>query len=295
MRFLLSTGVSTIAAVRVPASISNLGGGFDCLGLAIDLWLEARLVEGEGTTVYLGTLEQLDPEHDFLTQTLLAQGLPGGTHLEVESRIPVGKGLGSSAAAVVAALALADLARGLELEPHRIFDRASRIEGHPDNAGPAVYGGLFLASSHRTKLKLSPEVGIALAVPEASIDTHKARELLPEEISRNAAIAQAARAAALVLGLTGGDAGLIGFGMQDQIAVPYRRHLILGYDAAVQAGLEAGAFGVTISGAGSAVLAFAPKARATEVASAMAQALTRAGNPASHLAPEATDRGLMQL
>ncbi|GIW51965.1 MAG: homoserine kinase [Gemmatimonadales bacterium] len=265
------------------------------MGLAIDLWLEARLVEGEGPAIYRGTLEHLDPARDLFTATFVAESPPGGTHLEVESRIPVGKGLGSSAAAIVAALALADLARGLELRQDTIFDRASRIEGHPDNAGPAVYGGLFLASSHRTQLKLNSEVGIALAIPEASIDTRQARALLPEQISREAAIGQAARAAALVLGLTGGEPELIAFGMEDHIAVPCRRKLIIGYDAAVRAGLEAGAWGVTISGAGSALLAFAPKAAAAEVAGAMAQALTRAGNPARDLAPEPSDRGLTIL
>ncbi len=279
----------------MPASTSNLGAGFDCLGLAIDLWLEARLVEGEGNAVYRGTLEELDPANDVLAQTFLAASPLRGTHLEVESEIPVGKGLGSSAAAVVAALALADLALGVKLERDRIFERASRIEGHPDNAGPAVYGGLFLASARGTRLKLSPEIGIALAVPDVSVDTQKAREILPHEVSRDAAIAQATAAAALVLGLTSGDPELIAFGMQDHIAVPYRRNLIRGYDVAVKAGLEAGAFGVTISGAGSAVLALAPKAAAAEVARAMARALTRSGNPASALAPEPTERGLTAL
>lgn len=287
--------MSVIAAVRVPASTSNLGAGFDCLGLAIDLWLEARLLEGEGSAIYRGTLEHWNSAHDLIAQALGAEGAPRGFHLEVDSRIPVGKGLGSSAAAVVAGLALADLAAGLELEPDRIFERASRIEGHPDNAGPAVYGGLFLASSHRTKLSLAPEVGIALAIPETSIDTRKARDLLPAAVPRDVAVSQAARAAALVLGLTGGDPELIAWGMEDQIAVPYRRELIPGYEAAVEAGLKAGAWGVTISGAGSALLAFAPKSAAPEVARAVAQALTLAGNPAWDLAPQPSDRGLTKL
>lgn len=285
----------TSIAVRVPASTSNLGAGFDCLGLALDLWLEARLVEGGGEPSYRGTLAGFDPAHDLIARALRAEGIARELRLDVRSEIPVAKGLGSSGAAVVAGLALAELARGQSLDHDRVFERALRLEGHPDNAGPAVYGGLFLAGPRPTRLRLSPELAVAFASPEATIDTHAARARLPRDVPRDVAIAQAARAAALVLGLTGGEPDLIAFGMEDQLAVPHRKDLIPGFDAAVAAGREAGAYGVTISGAGSALLAITSPKSAAAVGEAMALALTRAGNPARPLTPKVSEGGLRRV
>ena len=279
-------------AVRVPASTSNLGAGFDCVGLALDLWLEARLIEGEGPATYAGTLASLSPDRDLIARTIRAAGLSGRWQLEVRSEIPVGKGLGSSGAAVVAGLALVDLARGAELNRDGLLERATAVEGHPDNVGPAIYGGLFLASQGGGRLTLSPAVGIALAVPDVTIDTHAARARLPREVAREGAIAQASRAAALILGLTQGRSDLIAYGMEDQLAVPRRKEMIPGFDAAVAAGRAAGAYGVTISGAGSALLGIGPPQLAGRVALAMAEALTRAGNPAAGLTPGVATTGL---
>ena len=279
-------------AVRVPASTSNLGAGFDCVGLALDLWLEARLIEGEGPATYAGTLASLSPDRDLIARTIRAAGLSGRWQLEVRSEIPVGKGLGSSGAAVVAGLALVDLARGAELNRDGLLERATAVEGHPDNVGPAIYGGLFLASQGGGRLTQSPAVGIALAVPDVTIDTHAARARLPREVAREVAIAQASRAAALILGLTQGRSDLIAYGMEDQLAVPRRKEMIPGFDAAVAAGRAAGAYGVTISGAGSALLGIGPPQLAGRVALAMAEALTRAGNPAAGLTPGVATTGL---
>ncbi len=279
-------------AVRVPASTSNLGAGFDCVGLALDLWLEARLLEGDGPATYSGTLADLPPDRDLIAGTIRSAGLPGRWHLEVRSAIPVGKGLGSSGAAVVAGLALADLARGIPLNHDRLLERATAVEGHPDNVGPAIYGGLFLASQGGGRLTLHSAVGIALALPDASIDTHAARACLPREVAREVAIAQAGRAAALILGLTQGQPELIAYGMEDQLAVPRRKEMIPGFDAAVAAGRAAGAYGVTISGAGSALLGIGPPPRMGLVASALAKALTAARNPAKPLTPGVATTGL---
>jgi homoserine kinase len=278
--------------VRVPASTSNLGAGFDCVGLALDLWLEARLAEGAGPPVYSGTLAGLDPQHDLIARELEVAGLAGRWHLAVHSDIPVGKGLGSSGAAVVAGLALVELARGASLNRERLLQRGAEIEGHPDNVGPALFGGLFLASQHPSQLDIAPGIGVALAVPERSLDTHAARARLPREVPREVAIAQASRAAALILGLTRGDAALIAYGMDDRLAVPYRKDLIAGFEQAVAAGRATGAYGVTISGAGSALLALCPAAAAAAAASAMAEALTAAGNVAAALTPAVARTGL---
>jgi homoserine kinase len=279
-------------AVRVPASTSNLGAGFDCLGLALDLWLEARLAEGAAGPAYHGTLTSLRPDQDITLRILRAAGVGSGWRLDVTSQIPVGKGLGSSGAAVVAGLALAQLARQERLDHAQLLALGTAEEGHPDNVGPAIYGGLFLAGRPGGWLALHSSLAPAFGVPERGIDTHQARRLLPREVPRDVAIAQATGAASLVLGLIEGDPELITRGMEDHLAVPHRKGLIPGFAAAVAAGREAGAYGVTISGAGSALLGIGPKASAPEIARAISEALTRAGNPATPLTPGVAERGL---
>jgi homoserine kinase len=279
-------------AVRVPGSSSNLGAGFDCLGLALDLWLEARLEPGAGPPRYGGTLAGLDPVDDLTRRLLADRDALEGYRLAVQSAIPIGKGLGSSAAAIVAGLALARLVLGHPFDRDAIFRGAAKEEGHPDNAGPAVYGGLVLAAQRPTKLTLHRDLAVALAIPEQAISTKTARDLLPGTVPRDTAVEQSARSAALVLGLTWGDPDLIDFGMDDRLAVPHRRQLIKGYDAAVAAALDVGAYGVTISGAGSALVAICAKADAAPVAGAMAEALTRQGSPAEPLAARVAQEGL---
>ena len=280
--------------VRVPASTSNLGAGFDCLGLALDFWLEARLVEGDGGTTYSGTLEGITPDEDFL---LLALGglVPQGMQLEVQSAVPLCRGLGSSAAARVAGLVLSLLSSDRPVDRDAVFSSAEMLEGHPDNAGPAVYGGLVLAARRPTQLQFHERLGVALTIPDQLSSTQAARAILPPRIPREDAISQASRSAALVLGLTQGDGDLIGYGMNDRIAVPHRRQLITGFDQAVLAGLEAGAYGVTISGAGSGILAVTPKDVASDVARAMTDAIVTVGSNATAVTPEVVTGGLEVL
>ncbi|MEX0692300.1 MAG: homoserine kinase [Gemmatimonadales bacterium] len=261
------------------ASTSNLGAGFDCLGLALDLWLEATLEPGRGEPEYGGTLAELDPNQDLMVAILSELGQIKGRRLRVTSQIPVGRGLGSSAAATVAALRLAGLTSD------DLYREAVVREGHPDNVGPAIYGGLVLAAHKPTRLPLHRSIGVALAVPELIVATRTARERLPLEVPRAIVVQQAQRAAALVHGLVHGDADLVDYGMDDRLAVPVRKDLIPGYDDAVAAGLDSGAWGVTISGAGSTVLAITDVAIADGVAEAMAEALTRAGTLAMPMAP----------
>ena len=281
--------------VRVPASTSNLGAGFDCLGLALDLWLEASLVPGPGAPEYAGELATVKPGSDVMLAHLSACGLTDRFHLIARSDIPVSRGLGSSAAARVAAVTLEQLARDGRLQLDEVFAHTASAEGHPDNAGPAVYGGLVLSAARPTKLTIHSDVRVALAVPQQLVETGAARAVLPENVVREKAVAQASRAAALVAGLANGDGELIEFGMQDEIALPYRKDLIPGLDQAIHAGRAAGAYGVTTSGSGSTVLGFASASRARDVAAAMAEALTQNDNPATAMTPEVSDTGVTKL
>jgi len=277
--------------VRVPASTSNLGAGFDFVGLALDIWLSAGLREGNGPPVYRGTLAGFDAEDDFLVAAL-GESMPAGFFLEVSSEIPVGRGLGSSATALVAGLSLAQLLRHGKVDRAQVFSDATAKEGHPDNAGPAVYGGLFFHAGFPRRLVFHETLGIALAIPEQVLSTKEARAVLPTHLHRAAAISQASGSAALLLGLTSGDGDLIRHGMVDNIAVPKRQSMIHGYDDAVQAGIGAGAFGVTISGAGSTLVAVCKRDHTRHVAQTMADAMTARGNTATALCPNVVEGGL---
>ena len=280
--------------IRVPASTSNLGAGFDCLGLALDLWMHVRVVDGPGEPEYSGTVTGLDRRAEIL-MSVVGDALENKHHLEIHSEIPIAKGLGSSAAAAVAGFALRQLLHEQSLDRDAIYESAVGLEGHPDNAGAATYGGFVLAAPRPARLAFNRNLGVALAVPSVPIDTKAAREILPHDLPREATIRQASRAAALVLGLMNAEGDLIGYGMDDQVAVPLRKNLISGYDQAVAAGKEAGAYGVTISGSGSAVVAIAPADDAETVAAAMATGFNQAGNPAEPMTPEVSERGVAMM
>jgi len=277
--------------IRVPASTSNLGAGFDCLGLALDIWMEARVVEGEGAPIYAGTVAGLDYHNEILAG-VVGDAVPARHHLEIHSEIPIALGLGSSAAAAVAGYALRQLLQKQSLDRDKIYEAAVRTEGHPDNAGAATFGGFVLAAPRPARLAFNRSLAVALAVPQTLINTKSARLILPSQLPREATISQVSRAAALVLGLMNAEGDLIGYGMDDQIAVPLRKGLIRGYDQAVAAGKEAGAYGVTISGSGSAILAIAREEQAADVAAAMATTLTSEGNPAEPMTPVVSERGV---
>ncbi|HEY3220110.1 MAG TPA: homoserine kinase [Gemmatimonadales bacterium] len=275
------------ARVRVPASSSNLGSGFDCIGVAIDRWLVASVtLAGEtGTTVRRrGRLTAVSVPADqdllvrgFFAACAAARVAAPGAAIDATSDIPVGCGLGSSAAAIVAGVSLADAALELHLTRQQIVDIATAIEGHPDNVAPAVYGGAVLTVRGAgtagglvsTSLQVATSLELLIAVPPFPSDTKAARALLPKTLPHADAVLAASRAAALVQGLATGDGALLGAALDDVLHVPFRRGRIPGYDAVVAAAQKAGAFGATLSGAGSAILAIAPRERSAAVGAAM--------------------------
>jgi homoserine kinase len=275
------------ARVRVPASSSNLGSGFDCVGVAVDRWLVASVtLGGSGISIRRrGTLSavRVRADQDLFTRGFRAAcaaggappgGAGGGATIEAASDIPVGCGLGSSAAAIVAGALLADQALELGLSRSQILEIGTAIEGHPDNVAPAIYGGAVLSVQTpiglvSSSLRVSPAIELLIAVPPFPNDTKAARAALPHTLPHTDAVVAASRAAALVQGLATGDGALLGAALDDVLHVPFRRGRIPGYDAVVAAAQNAGAFGATLSGAGSAILAIAPRERSATVGAVM--------------------------
>jgi homoserine kinase len=280
------------ARVRVPCSTSNVGGGFDCIGIALDRWLEAeawlRPEGGRPRIARSGALAALDaasvlPEDDLMVRGVAlacaAAGaeFPGGLSLSASSDIPVARGLGSSAAGLVAGALLADALLGLGLGALQVARVCASEEGHPDNAAPIVLGGAVLGVPRGddwtfAPLEVHPGVGIVVAIPEFETSTRAMRAALPEEVPFDAAVRAAGKGAALVRGLATADAALLAWALDDVVHVPYRRALVEGYDLVERAAIAAGAFGATLSGAGSSMIALAPHERLAAVGSAMAGA-----------------------
>jgi len=273
--------------VRVPCSTSNLGAGFDCIGLALERWLTARYlpddeplrIERGGT---LASIPTADPDDDLLLRAfragLRAHGLEHATGLlRASSDIPIARGLGSSGAAVVAGLVLAAAALGRPLGRAAELARAYEIERHPDNAAPSLYGGLVAVARDGDTLRamplpLSDELGFVFAAPDVEVATRAAREALPGEVPHAVASRGLGRVAALVQGFATGDPDLLRIGFDDELHVPYRLPLIPGARQAMNAAQDAGAFAVTISGSGSGLIAVSAHDHTLAVAEAMAGA-----------------------
>ena len=277
--------------MRVPCSTSNLGAGFDCIGLALDRYLDVEFTPLDSGGIRIGragTLEGLsvDASGDAVATAFMGELMAlgsGNVHgeLRMSSSIPVGRGLGSSAAAVVAGQVLARVATGAEIDAASILAGATRREGHPDNAAPALYGGLVgvartLHDVIAFRLSLSADIGFAWAAPPVEVSTALARGVLPASVDHAVAVRSLSRVASLVRGLATGDARLLRAGFDDELHVPYRLGLIPGAGAVIESALDAGAWAVTISGSGSGLLAVTSSGGESRVANAMARAFEAA-------------------
>jgi homoserine kinase len=272
--------------IRVPCSTSNLGAGFDCIGLAFDRYLDAGYEPGASdlTIRRAGTLRDLPANlaDDRLAAAFLAEltrrgvGNVGGTLLATSS-IPIARGLGSSGAATVAGIALAVAACGQVLDRDAALAAAVRMEGHPDNAAAALFGGLVAVASaghvpRAMRLPLSPEIAFVFGTPATGVSTERARAALPKHVPHSAAARNLGRMAALLHGLANADAESLGIGFSDELHVPYRLPLIAHANRALEAALKAGAWAVTLSGSGSGIIAACPRAAEPPVCQALLDA-----------------------
>lgn len=277
--------------VTVPATSANLGSGFDCLALALGLRneVEASLaaeprveVRGEGQDVL-----PRDEGNLVYRAAQVAARRAGVVDVafafRCTNRIPLDRGLGSSAAARVAGLAAANRLLGSPLSPDELIRLSVDLEGHPDNAVAAWVGGLVVSVRDPDGAvawqRLAPArfPTVVLCVPDLRVSTEAARARLPERVPLGDAVFNTARAALLVAAVCNGEFQALGVAMQDRLHQPYREALVPGFSEAVEAARRAGAWGVALSGAGSSLLALCPPERAEAVGEAMRSAVGRHG------------------
>lgn len=294
-------------SVRAPASSANLGPGFDALGLALDLWntVDFDLTEA-GETQFAGSGTGLLAGRENLTLTamkLLAKehgkALPP-LGMTLHADVPVARGLGSSAAAIVTGLVAANHLLDLGLNTADLFAVAARMEGHGDNVGAALYGGAILSvPGLRDAIRLTdgPSLGLlaVVFVPEATGATWVARGELPQLIPHADATFNVGTASGLAVGLMSGDRAAISAGMHDRLHEPARSRLFPHLLPLTEAARGAGAVGACLSGAGPCILALVEPEMAAEIADVFDRAAAKLAVPGASivLAPASEGTAIM--
>jgi homoserine kinase len=293
---------------RVPSSTSNLGAGFDALSLALNRYL----------TVSVQKHREFDIQVDGVSAGLIPTGpdnlvLRVAQHvaakrssnlppfsMKINNQIPLARGLGSSAAAIIAGITCYELMAGDQLSHDELFQLALEFEPHPDNLAACFYGGLISAAVSSTgavfTAKLTTASGITpvVVIPDFELSTKKARAVLPDQYSRADAVYNIQRSALIVASLTTGDWSLLREAMRDRIHERYRAPLIPGLTEILA--LETpGLLGIALSGAGPTVLAFAEPAFADQVGGTIANIFQKNGVRATPLKLEVDTRGRVIL
>lgn len=274
-------------SVRVPATSANLGPGYDAVGLALSLSMRISLersshpiveVRGVGADLIPHT-----PEHPAYRAARFVAELAGDSdahfHLIQENDIPPARGLGGSAAALVGGAVAANDLLERALAPPDLLNVVCDLDGHPDNAAPALLGGLVIGTltpEGVRAVRLEPkDLKAVVAVPDFEVSTTAARRALPEHVPHGDAAFNVGRSGLLLGALATGEYGLLRVAMQDRLHQPYRAHLIPGLENVIEAAHANGAYGACLSGSGPTVLAFAPKEKATTIAPAMRDAFEK--------------------
>ncbi|MFQ5922587.1 MAG: homoserine kinase [Anaerolineales bacterium] len=275
--------------VQVPASAANLGPGFDTLALALDLHnelvvevIDANLefqVEGEGEGRLPTDASNMIARAAYrLFRTVGTP--PPGMRIRSTNRIPLGSGLGSSAAAIVAGLMAADAIAETKMKREQLLEIAWEMEGHADNVAAAIFGGLTIVGQSSSSL-MTAQIPIApmrfaIVTPEIELPTRAMRDALPRNVTLSDAALNLGRMGLMIEALRQGDFDLLSRAAEDRLHEPYRALLIPGCSEARSAGLEAGAAAVTLAGAGPGLIAFALDSHEA-IAEAMASAFNSHG------------------
>ncbi|MBO5213568.1 MAG: homoserine kinase [Clostridia bacterium] len=252
--------------VRVPATTANLGPGFDSFGCALGLYNTYTFEAIDGGLEISGCAEKYCNPKNLSVRayelTLREAGVPyTGLRMEMlETQVPVSRGLGSSAAMIVAGVVAANAEAGYPFDNRKMLELATRIEGHPDNLAPAFYGGLTASMMNdgipdTVTYKMAEGLRFVVCIPTFELPTAKARKALPETYSRADAVYNLSHGAVLLKALETGDKPVISRALNDRLHQPYRFSLIPEYETVRRIALESGAIAFCISGAGPTLLA----------------------------------------
>ncbi len=288
--------------IRVPATTANMGPGFDCLGMALDIWNALQVevgatgfeVLGEGEDTLARDESNLVYQSFLLPFKELGKPVPR-VRMVCHNSIPLGRGLGSSSAAVVAGLVAGNELCSRALGQDRLLELAVRVEGHPDNASPALLGGCRIVVQDGQRLVTAPVpvpegLSCVLFVPDMPMPTRQARAVLRPQVPRQDAVYNLGRVALLVRAFSTGDLAHLAIATQDRLHQTDRQAIFPAMRNIFRAALDAGALGVWLSGAGSSILALA-RGKEMTIGYEMADAAVKSGLDGKLLVTKPTLRG----
>ncbi len=261
--------------VRIPATSANVGSGFDAVGIALNYFNDIYFTADDSADTITVEIDGLGKDEipmvfadNLVGKAMMAaagkngKDLPKGGKLHLVNRIPPGRGMGSSSAAIVGGILLADALTGAKMSKEDMLTLATEMEGHPDNVAPALFGGLAVSIMEGGKtmtnvIPVGDELSFITVSPDVEIFTEDARAVLPSEIAYKSAVFNVSRVSFLVSAFVTKQYDRLKYGLQDELHVPYRIKLIPGGKDVLCAAEDAGALGATISGSGSTLIAFA--------------------------------------
>lgn len=259
--------------IKIPATSANMGPGFDCIGVALELYNHLWVEEmPEGLTIEVKRKQEIEiptDESNLIYQTIKyfydQKGLAmPGVHLIQEDYIPMVRGLGSSAACIVGGLIAANELAGRPCDKEELAQMAAKLEGHPDNSNPAIFGSMVVGALNEDKmmhvrLALPDDLVFATMVPSFPVSTAKARGVLPDGYSRGEVVFNVSRGALLVASMMSGKLENLSMAMEDKIHQPYRSQLIPNMELIFEHAKGFGALACYLSGAGSTLMAMVRK------------------------------------
>lgn len=278
--------------VSVPATTANLGVGFDCLGAALTMANEFKftIIETDKLIIKVtgkeadkvGTDASNLIYQSFLQLYQKIEKTPPQVEIAIKLGVPLSRGLGSSATAILGGLLGANHLAGNPLSQDEIIEMAIAIEGHPDNVVPALLGNCRLSILNQNTWQISEipwhqDIIPVVAIPNFELSTEEARSVLPTEYSRGDAIFNISRMGLLIRGLDTNNGEWLKTALADKIHQPYRQKLITGYSQVKQVAIDAGAYGMVISGAGPTLLALTNPSNTEQVVKSMAEAWSNIG------------------